>query len=176
MAESQPRSDERRRIVLMGVAGSGKSVVGTALANHIGSVYIDGDDLHPAANIAKMSRGEPLTDEDRWPWLGLVGQKLAGSAGNTVIIGCSALKRRYRDHIRAEAGGPVTFVHLTGDKALIASRMSARSGHFMPMTLIDSQFAALEPPDADEGAITVDIDNSLERIVEMIAEELEHRP
>lgn len=156
----------------MGVAGCGKSAVGAALAARLGAAYLDGDDLHPPANIDKMSRGEPLTDDDRWPWLTLVGKKLANPDG-ILIIGCSALKRRYRDHIRDEAGAPVIFVHLAGTKALIAARMGARSGHFMPKSLIDSQFAALEPPGSDENAITVDIDNRLETIVDTIAARLE---
>ena len=156
----------------MGVAGCGKSAVGAALAARIGATYLDGDDLHPPANIEKMSRGEPLTDDDRWPWLALVGQKLANPNG-ILILGCSALKRRYRDHIRGQAGAPVTFVHLSGTKDLIAGRMAARAGHFMPTSLIDSQFAALEPPTADENAITVDIDQPLEALVATIAAKLE---
>jgi gluconokinase len=107
----------------MGVAGCGKSAVGAALAARLRATYIDGDDLHPPANIAKMSRGEPLADDDRWPWLTLVGQKLANPDG-ILILGCSALKRRYRDHIRNEAGAPVTFVHLSGSRELIAARMA----------------------------------------------------
>ncbi|MBA8908254.1 gluconokinase [Aminobacter sp. P9b] len=156
----------------MGVAGCGKSAVGSALASRIGATYLDGDDLHPPANIAKMSRGEPLADDDRWPWLTLVGQKLADPDG-IIILGCSALKRRYRDHIRQEASAPVAFVHLAGSRELITSRMAARAGHFMPTSLIDSQFAALEPPAADENAITVDIDKPLEAIVAAIAARLE---
>ena len=156
----------------MGVAGSGKSAVGTAVAHRIDATYLDGDDLHPQANIDKMSRGEPLTDEDRWPWLTKVGQALVGDAGIR-IIGCSALKRRYRDLITQEAGGDVLFVHLAGSKTLIAARMSARSGHFMPTSLLDSQFAALEPPGADEQAITVDIDQPLEGLVGDIVSKLE---
>ena len=152
------------RIVLMGVAGCGKSAVGAALAARLGAAYLDGDDLHPPENIEKMCRGEPLSDEDRWPWLTQIGQRLANPDG-ILILGCSALKRRYRDHIRAEAGAPVTFVHLSGTKELITERMAARTGHFMPASLIDSQFAALEPPAADENAITVDIDKPLEAIV-----------
>jgi gluconokinase len=148
----------------MGVAGCGKSAAGAVLAARLGATYLDGDDLHPPENIEKMSRGEPLSDEDRWPWLTLIGQRLANPDG-ILILGCSALKRRYRDHIRAEAGAPVTFVHLSGTKEVITRRMAARVGHFMPTSLIDSQFAALEPPAADENAITVDIDNTLEAIV-----------
>ena len=160
------------RIVLMGVAGSGKSAVGAALAQELGGVYLDGDDLHPVHNIEKMSRGEPLTDADRWPWLSLVGQKLAPS-GETLIIGCSALKRCYRDFIRKEAAAPVIFVHLAGTKALILARMGARAGHFMPTSLLDSQFATLEPPAPDETAITVDIDQPLAALVDDIVTKLE---
>ncbi len=152
------------KYVIMGVSGSGKSSVGEALSAASGMSYIDGDDLHPAANIAKMSAGIPLSDEDRWPWLEKVGQELA-SAKDGVIVGCSALKRIYRDHIRQAAGGDVTFIHLSGPKALIAARMRERSGHFMPGSLLDSQFAALEPPSSDEQAVTVSIDQPLTRIV-----------
>lgn len=171
-AASRPRSEANRRIVLMGVAGCGKSAVGAALAARIDAAYLDGDDLHPPANIEKMRRGEPLTDDDRWPWLTLVGQRLTEPDG-ILVLGCSALKRRYRDHIRAEAGAPVTFVHLSGKRDLIAARMAARAGHFMPTTLIDSQFAVLEPPMPDENAITVDIDRPLAAIVEYIVTYLE---
>jgi gluconokinase len=164
---SRLRSDVPRRIVLMGVAGSGKSAVGAALAARLGAIYIDGDDLHPPQNIEKMSRGEPLTDEDRWPWLVRVGRRLA-EPGDILIVGCSALKRRYRDLIRQEAHAPVTFVHLSGTKELIAARMATRTGHFMPPSLLDSQFAALEPPGDDEDAITVDIDQTILETVDAI--------
>lgn len=156
----------------MGVAGCGKSSVGAALASRLGAIYLDGDDLHPAENIDKMSRGEPLTDEDRWPWLTRVGQTLACEAGIR-IVGCSSLKKRYRDLIRAQAAGPVVFVHLSGSRALIAGRMAARAGHFMPTSLLDSQFAALEPPGPEEGAITVNIDQPPESLVGDIVTKLE---
>ncbi|WP_245424710.1 gluconokinase [Shinella zoogloeoides] len=159
---------DQQRLVLMGVAGCGKTTVGTALAMRIDATYLDGDDLHPPANIAKMSRGEPLTDDDRWPWLTLVGQRLA-EPDSTLILGCSALKRSYRDHIRREAGAPVTFVHLSGSRDLIGARMATRAGHFMPTSLVDSQFAALELPENDEKAIIVDIDAPLRSVVEQIA-------
>jgi len=161
-------SPDQQRLVLMGVAGCGKTTVGTALAMRIDAIYLDGDDLHPPANIAKMSRGEPLTDDERWPWLTLVGQRLA-EPDEALILGCSALKRSYRDHIRREAGAPVTFVHLSGSRELIGARMAIRAGHFMPTSLIDSQFAALEPPESDEQSITVDIDAPLRTVVEQIA-------
>lgn len=152
----------------MGVAGSGKTAVGEALARRLGARYVDGDELHSPANIARMSRGEPLTDEDRRPWLASVGKALAGGDGITVV-GCSALRRAYRDRIRAGAGAPVAFVHLAGSREVIAARMAARSGHFMPLSLLDSQFAALEPPGGDEDAVTVDIDRPLAEIVDLIA-------
>ena len=128
----------------------------------MGARYVDGDDLHPQANIDKMSHGIPLTDEDRWPWLDAVGQVLRVP---DVIVGCSALKRSYRDAIRAGAGAEVCFVHLAGEQSVIAARMAARKGHFMPEALLDSQYAALEPPGADETSVTVDIDHDLDRIV-----------
>ncbi len=152
-----------QRIVIMGVSGCGKSSVGAALSEALGIPYRDGDDLHPPANVAKMRAGEALTDADRWPWLDRVAGELTSQA--PLIIGCSALRRSYRDRIRAGAGGPVCFVHLAGSREVIAARMAARSGHFMPASLLDSQFATLEPPEPDEAAIIVDIDQPLDRLV-----------
>ncbi len=154
-------------MVLMGVAGSGKTLIGGLLAPRLGAKYVVGDTLHPATNIAKMSRGEPLTDADRWPWLDLVGATLALAEAPT-IVGCSALKRAYRDRIRAAVGCPVRFVHLTGERALIAARMADRTGHFMPATLLDSQFAALEPPVPEEEAVSIDIDQPPGAVVSAI--------
>ncbi len=153
------------RVVLMGVAGCGKSSVGAALSDAMGIPYRDGDDLHPAENIAKMSRGEALNDTDRWPWLALVGQALQAGP---MIIGCSALRRIYRERITQTVGRPVCFVHLSGNRAVIEARMRARQGHFMPPALLDSQFATLEPPDTDENAVGVDIDQPLASIVAAI--------
>ena len=158
-----------RRLVIMGVSGCGKSSVGAGLAARLGLNYRDGDDLHPPENVAKMRAGMPLTDADRWPWLDRVGQVLLAEA--PVIVGCSALKRAYRDRIRTAAGGPVTFVHLDGSQEVIAARMALRQGHYMPLSLLDSQFAALEPPAAEE-AITVSIDQPLEAIVADILRQL----
>lgn len=155
------------RFVIMGVAGSGKSHIGVALADRIGAEYLDGDDLHPPANIEKMSRGDPLTDEDRWPWLDLVGDALANSTSDT-IIGCSALKRTYRDRIRAKSPSAV-FLYLHGDRELIETRMAARDGHFMPVSLLDSQFSTLEVPGADERHVKVDIDGTPEMVVDALA-------
>jgi gluconokinase len=160
------RFDPPLKIVVMGVSGCGKSTVGAALAARLGAVFMDGDDLHPAANIAKMSRGEPLTDDDRWPWLTQVAQVLRGEGIR--IVGCSALKQIYRDHIGQGADGPVTFVHLSGARGVIEARMKARSGHFMPPALLDSQFATLEPPRADEAALTVDIDQPFDAVIDAI--------
>jgi gluconokinase len=160
------------RLVLMGVAGCGKSSVGVALSAAMDLPYRDGDDLHPAENIAKMSAGQPLTDADRWPWLELVGRALCSGP---MIIGCSALRRVYRDRITVAAGAPVCFVHLAGSRAVIEARMRSRQGHFMPPALLDSQFATLEPPASDENAVTVDIDQPLIRIVTAIQAALVQR-
>ncbi|THK33801.1 gluconokinase [Ensifer sp. MPMI2T] len=170
-AASPHLSDIPRRMVLMDVAGCGKSSVGAALATRLGAVYRDGDDLHPAENIAKMSKGIPLEDEDRWPWLTRVGEALAAGSGPR-IIGCSALKRAYRQHIERTAGAPVTFIYLAGTVEVIEKRMKERQGHFMPPALLASQFAALEPPEPDENAISVDIDQPLDAVVEAIVAQL----
>ncbi|WP_295016933.1 gluconokinase [Tabrizicola sp.] len=150
------------RVIVMGVSGCGKSSVGEGLSARLGIPYRDGDDLHTPVAVEKMRTGVPLTDDDRWPWLDRVAMVLASEA--PVIVGCSALKRVYRDRIRAGAGAPVRFLHLAGSREVIAARMAARSGHYMPTSLLDSQFAALEPPGPDE-AVTVDIDQPLDAIV-----------
>jgi gluconokinase len=140
----------------MGVSGSGKSTVGRALAGRLGWDFGEGDDLHPAANVAKMAAGQPLTDDDRWPWLarvrGWIDEHVA--AGQPGAITCSALKRAYRDVLRDEH---VVFVHFSGTREQLATRLAARPGHFMPASLLDSQLADLEPPGDDEQAITIDI-------------------
>jgi gluconokinase len=152
------------RYVIMGVSGCGKSSIGAAFAAEIGADFIDGDELHPASNRAKMTAGQPLTDEDRAPWLMRVGQSLQGGTG-AVVIGCSALKRRYRDLIRGQAGQPVMFIHLSGSHQILSKRMAARTGHFMPPSLLESQLAALEPPTPDEVAVTVEIDQTPKAIL-----------
>ncbi len=157
------------RIVIMGVSGCGKSSVGEGLAARHAIPYRDGDDLHPPANVEKMRVGIPLTDEDRWPWLDRVAGVLASEA--PVIVGCSALRLAYRDRLRLGAGGPVRFIHLTGSRELIAGRMAARTGHYMPPSLLDSQFAALEVPGPDE-ALVIDIDQPLDAIVTTAAQGL----
>ena len=147
------------RIVVMGVSGCGKTTLGAALADRIGATFIDGDTLHSPENVAKMTRGEPLTDEDRWPWLETIGRRLANAAG-PIIIASSALRRRYRERITAAAGEPVLFIHLAGDIGLIGTRMRAREDHYMPPSLLRSQFDALEAPGRDETAFAVSIDGS----------------
>lgn len=169
MEASLPRSDSAaparaRLFVVMGVAGCGKSSIGEALAEKLGGLYLDGDAYHPAENVAKMSRGEPLTDDDRWPWLERFAREMRKREG-IVVGGCSALKRAYRACITRAAGEKTTFVHLSGSRELIRARMDARTGHFMPVSLLDSQFATLEPPGADEDAVTVEIDAPVDAIV-----------
>ena len=161
---TRPDPDTARLFVVMGVAGCGKSSIGEALAKSLGGLYLDGDTYHPPENVEKMSRGEPLTDDDRWPWLERFASEMQQRAG-IVVGGCSALKRVYRDRITAAAGERTTFIYLSGSRALIRSRMSARTGHFMPTSLLDSQFATLEPPGSDEDAVTVDIDAPVDTIV-----------
>ncbi len=153
----------------MGVTGCGKSTIGALLAKQLGARFLDGDDLHPAANIAKMSSGQPLNDADRAPWLDRIGQRIAAVDG-AVIMACSALKRSYRDRIRQQAGCPVTFLLLQGSRAVIESRMALRAGHFMPTSLLDSQFATLEPFGAEEAFVTVDIDQSVAAVVAALAD------
>lgn len=156
----------------MGVAGCGKTSVGEGLSRLTGIRFVDGDALHSKENIAKMSAGIPLTDDDRWPWLEAIGQEFARST-EPLAIGCSALKRIYRDRIRLKAGAPVCFIHLTGSREVIAQRMRARKDHFMPPALLDSQFAVLEPPGADEDSTAIDIDQPLDAIVALAARYLE---
>ena len=147
------------RIVVMGVSGCGKTTVGQGLSEAVGGRFVDADDLHTDAARAQMRAGTPLTDEDRAPWLIRVGQTLA-AAPLPVVVACSALRRRYRDAIRAAAGGEVLFLHLAGPKEVIAGRMALRRDHYMPVSLLDSQFAALEQPDADETFATLDLRGS----------------
>ena len=156
--------------MIMGVSGCGKSSVGERLSARLRIPYRDGDDLHPTENVEKMRAGRALTDADRWPWLDRVSAVLAKEA--PVIVGCSALRRSYRDRLHAGAGGAVHFVHLSGSRDLIASRMAARIGHYMPDSLLDSQFAVLEPPGPEE-ALTVPIDQTLPALIDAIATHLE---
>jgi gluconokinase len=150
-------------IVVMGVSGSGKSTVGAALAQRLKVPFADADDLHPPANIAKMTAGHPLDDEDRYPWLETIGEWLADHRDGGVIS-CSALKRKYRDQLRRHCP-TVRFLHLSGRAEVIARRQASRPGHFMPASLLASQFATLEPLDSDECGTTIDIDRDIDSIV-----------
>jgi carbohydrate kinase (thermoresistant glucokinase family) len=146
-------------VVVMGVSGSGKSTIAEGLADLLDVMVIDADDLHPPANVAKMAAGQPLTDEDRWPWLDDVGRQAAalldGAGG--VVVACSALRRSYRDVLRLH--GATRFIHLHGDASTIQGRMMAREGHFMDASLLDSQLATLEPTDAETDVAAFDVAN-----------------
>ncbi|MFF2202592.1 gluconokinase [Streptomyces sp. NPDC058145] len=150
-------------VVVMGVAGTGKTTIGPLLAARLGVPYAEGDDFHPRANIEKMTAGVPLEDADRWPWLEAIGHWADGRSGLGGVVSSSALKRSYRDRLRAVAPG-VVFLHLTGDRELIEDRMSHRQGHFMPTALLDSQFATLQPLEPDEAGVAVDVSGSPEEI------------
>ena len=154
-------------VVVMGVSGCGKTSVAEGLAARFSAAFIEGDSLHPAANVDKMSRGVPLTDEDRWPWLDTVGRAMADALarGESVVVSCSALKRVYRDRLRMASGGALAFVFLKGSRDLLISRMAAREGHFMPVSLLDSQLATLEDPTGEPGVVSVDIDAPVDEIV-----------
>ncbi|MBC7729416.1 MAG: gluconokinase [Microbacteriaceae bacterium] len=142
----------------MGVSGCGKTLIGRALAQALALQFIEGDELHPPRNVALMAAGTPLTDADRADWLATIAARLswAQATGQGLVVSCSALKRRYRDLLRSACPG-LRLVHLQGSAALLHQRMLARTGHYMPAALLDSQLATLEPPAADEGAISVDI-------------------
>ncbi len=156
-----------RAIVVMGVSGCGKTSVAEGLAAALPAAFIEGDSLHPAANVEKMSKGIPLDDEDRWPWLDTIGRAVAETLndGKSVVVSCSALKKSYRDRLRQAAGGTLAFVFLKGSRDLLMTRMAARRDHFMPVSLLDSQLATLEDPSGEPGVVTVDIDASVEAIV-----------
>lgn len=164
-------------VVVMGVSGSGKTTVGGLLAERLGCAFQDGDDLHPPENVAKMKSGTPLTDADRLPWLQAIGRRIdtwreAGEAG---VVTCSALKRAYRDIVAGDRR-QVALVYLKGPQALIHDRLMARTSHFMPVGLLDSQFATLQEPAEDERPIVVDIGPEPARIVGEIVRGLAERP
>jgi gluconokinase len=154
----------------MGVAGSGKSLIGAAFARALGVDFVEGDDYHPAENVKRMARGIPLTDDDRAGWLRALAMRIgeAKDAGTGLVMSCSALKRSYRDVLRARAG-ELRFVYLRGSRALLAERLAGRRGHYMPASLLDSQLATLEEPSPDEGAWVCDIKESPQEIVAALA-------
>lgn len=153
-----PIIDRCAHYVVMGASGCGKSTVGRMLAGALGGDFVDADDLHPQSNIDKMSAGKPLNDDDRLPWLAIVGETLVGTAPR--VMACSALKRKYRDQITQVAGADVCFIYLHGSQSLLWERISARADHFMPPELLQSQIATLETPSSDEISVTVSIDQS----------------
>jgi gluconokinase len=147
----------------MGVTSCGKSSVGKMLAAELGAPFVEGDALHPTANIEKMSKGIPLNDADRWPWLTRIGEALRGEGA--CVATCSSLKKSYRQHLIEAAGRSITFVFLNGTRDVLAARIAARKNHFMPSSLLDSQLATLEIPTSEEGAVECSIDLPVEKIV-----------
>ena len=160
-------------LIVMGVSGAGKSTVGEAVAARLGWRYEDGDTFHPASNVAKMRAGQPLTDEDRWPWLRAIGAEIdrVCAAGDHVVIACSALRRTYRD-VLLHGRKDVRLVYLDGTEPLIGERLSHRKGHFMPPGLLASQFATLEPPAPEERPVRVSIDAPVDDIVDGVLKQL----
>ncbi|KAA5605109.1 gluconokinase [Roseospira marina] len=166
-AASSVRFERRPVVVVMGVSGSGKSTVGAALALRLGVPFLDADDFHPPANVDKMSRGLPLTDVDRWPWLEALGAAMGARADDVggVVAGCSALKRAYRARLTDTVGRPLVFLVLDGRRETLFARMSARQGHYMPPSLLDSQLADLERPADDEPALVLSIEQDADALV-----------
>jgi len=163
-------------LIVMGVSGSGKSTIADTLGQRLGWIVEDGDEFHPPSNVQKMSAGVPLTDDDRWPWLRAIAAEIERRRAESIniIIACSALKRAYRD-VLVQGHRDIRIVYLRGAKDLIADRLKARKGHFMPPGLLDSQFMTLEEPTADEHPFIVDIDAPVgdiaDRIVTLLHEE-----
>lgn len=153
------------RIVVMGVSGSGKTSVGRLIAAAMDTPFLEGDSLHPPANVAKMASGTPLTDGDRWPWLDRIGAELA-KADSGIVVSCSALKRVYRKRLRDAAGAPLAFVFLDGSEDILREHMGKRSGHFMPVTMLDSQLATLESPVGEALVLRQDVAQPIDAIVE----------
>jgi gluconokinase len=168
------QSDEKPLIVVMGVAGSGKTTIASGLAEKLGVPFVEGDSLHPAANVKKMASGIPLTDEDRWPWLEAIGERMEVErvTGHGVVVSCSALRHVYRDCLRKKVNGKVHFILLDGSRELITDRMKQRKGHFMPPALLDSQFATLEKPTPDEHAVILDISHPVPALLTEAAKSL----
>lgn len=154
-----------KHFVVMGVSGCGKSTIAALLAKRIGATMIEADELHGQANIEKMQCGDALTDEDRWPWLARVSEVMHKTP-TPVVVSCSALRRVYRQCLLDNSGVPIGFIHLHTSREVIEHRMSARAGHFMPVSLLDSQLQLLEPLEGDEFGVIVDIAQTVEQVVE----------
>jgi gluconokinase len=152
-------------VVVMGVSGSGKSTVGAALAQRLRVPFADADDFHPPANIEKMTAGQPLSDDDRYPWLEAIGEWLAARCSDGGVMSCSALKRRYRDQLRSHCPDLI-LLHLAGSPEVIGRRQASRPGHFMPASLLASQFDTLEPLQPNELGVTIDVDQDIDAVVE----------
>ncbi len=165
------------RVVVMGVSGCGKSTIGQQLADRLGVPFIEGDGLHPTENVRRMAAGIPLTDEDRAGWLDAIAGCLAGDPGarQGAVVTCSALKRRYRDRLRA-AAPDLRLVFLHGDEAVLAARLAGRQGHYMPASLLPSQLATLEPPQPDEHPLAGDIAQPVDVLVDRFAQQLQESP
>ena len=161
-------------VVVMGVSGCGKTTLGERLAQELGATFIEGDAFHPPDNVARMAAGIALTDADRQGWLETLAGQLrdAAQARRRVVLGCSALKRRYRDTLRSGASG-LRLVHLHGTRELLAKRLAERRGHYMPASLLDSQLATLEPPGPDDRAITLDIELATDTLVQTALAQLQ---
>ncbi len=168
-ALDNPISAHLPPLIVMGVSGSGKSTIGTALAAALGMEFIDGDDLHPSANKAKMAAGHPLNDEDRAPWLEIIAERIGSELadGRPIVVACSALKRKYRDQLVAYAPSTV-FIHLSGERGVISERQSHRVHEYMPNTLLDSQFGTLEPLQSGERKVIVDLTLKPAEIVDFV--------
>jgi gluconokinase len=163
-------SNQVSAIVVMGVAGCGKTTVASLLADRLGWELLEGDSLHPARNVERMRAGIPLDDDDRAPWLALVAARIRGNeaSGRPLVVACSALARRYRDVLRGDSDG-VVFAHLDGTRQLLEERIADRNGHFMKAGMLESQLRALEPPQRDEASVTIDIGAAPEVIVARLA-------
>jgi carbohydrate kinase (thermoresistant glucokinase family) len=160
---------EHPLVVVMGVSGAGKSTIGVLVADALNVRFVDADSLHPIANVAKMAAGTPLDDDDRWPWLAVVGRTLSDASSDGLVVACSALKRVYRDAIRAEVP-EVIFLHLDGTHAVLSRRLEGRTDHFMPTSLLDSQLSTLERLQSDENGVVVDIDAPVPEVVAAAAD------
>jgi gluconokinase len=177
-ASAAPQGSQALAVVVMGVSGAGKTVVGQRLAEALGGDFVDGDDLHSDAARTKMSSGQPLSDEDRWPWLDRIAAALRDGRGRGVatIAACSALRRVYRERLRAGVGGGLRFVYLSANRELMRARVAGRRDHFMPASLVDSQFATLEPPDGEPDLVVTPADADLDAEIPRLAAELKGSP